>query len=278
MEKILLNIYRFIFYWGGAYKFNYHIYRIALRGIGVLNSEGPEVTGENHFLRKLKRYADLKTIIDVGANDGGYAQQLRSYFPKAKIYAIEPHPQTFRRLILIAKKNNISAYNMGLGNYMGKSYLWDFADDAELKHTQPTSTLASGIKEVIENLHKQKSKSYEFEMNTLDNFAKREKIERIDFLKIDIEGNELAVLQGSKNLLRKNRILFIQFEFNEMNVYSRTFFKDFMDMLPDYIIYRMMPRGLYKLCPYRPSTHEIFAFQNIIAAHKSVAHVVDKFK
>ena len=114
-------------------------------------------------------------------------------------------------------------------------------------------------------------------MNTLDNFAKREKIERIDFLKIDIEGNELAVLQGSKNLLTKNRILFIQFEFNEMNVYSRTFFKDFIDMLPDYIIYRMMPRGLYKLGPYRPSTHEIFAFQNIIAVHKSMLNIINKF-
>lgn len=274
---MLLTIYRFIFCWGGAYKFNYHIYRVALRGIGILNSEGPEITGENHFLRKLKRYADLKTIIDVGANDGGYAQQLRSYFPKAKICAIEPHPQTFKRLQLIAKRNNISAYNMGLGDYTGKSYLWDFADDAQLKHTQPTSTLASGIKEVIESLHKQKSKSYKFAMNTLDGFAKKEKIKKIDFVKIDIEGNELAVLQGSKDLLRKNRILVIQFEFNEMNVYSRVFFKDFIDILPDYIFYRMMPRGLYKLGPYRPSTHEIFAFQNIIAVHKSMSNIVDMF-
>ncbi|MEK7573659.1 MAG: FkbM family methyltransferase [Patescibacteria group bacterium] len=277
MEQIILRIYRFIFLHKIFYKLNYHIYRISLRGIGILNSEGPDVSGENYFLRKLRKYSILKNILDVGANDGGYSQQLRMYFPKAKIYAIEPHPQTFKRLKAVTKKNNIHAYNIGLGSTIGTSYLWDFADDAELKHTQPTSTLASGIKDVIEELHKQKSKSYKFRMDTLDNFAKKQKIKKIDFLKIDVEGNELAVLQGAVDLLKTNRILFIQLEFNEMNAYSRTFFKDFIDTLPDYIFYRIMPRGLYKLDSYRPSSYEIFAFQNIIAVHKSMGSVIRKF-
>ena len=110
-------------------------------------------------------------------------------------------------------------------------------------------------------------------MDTLDNFAKKEKIKKIDFLKIDIEGNELSVLEGAKNLIKGNKISLIEFEFNEMNAYSRTFFKDFINLLPNFKFYRIMPKGLYKLGPYKPITHEIFAFQNILAVKKGLRNI-----
>ncbi|OGH05755.1 MAG: hypothetical protein A2W22_06600 [Candidatus Levybacteria bacterium RBG_16_35_11] len=271
--QVLLNIYRFIFCRKIFYKFNYHLYKLALRGIGILNSEGPKVTGETFLLKKLKKSFSFKTIIDVGANDGGFAAEIRGYFPNASIYAVEPHPETFKRLSKVAKEKKIFAFNIGLGNHTEKGYLWDFADNANLKSSQPTSTLASGIKDVIEELHKQKAKAYEFKMDTLDNFAKKEKIKKIDFLKIDIEGNELSVLEGAKNLIKGNKISLIEFEFNEMNAYSRTFFKDFINLLPNFKFYRIMPKGLYKLGPYKPITHEIFAFQNILAVKKGLRNI-----
>ena len=277
MIEKLLYFYRFIFCRNFFHRFNYHVHRIALRGIGVLNSEGPQITGESYLLKKISENIPVKTIIDVGANTGGYAEELRIFFPKARIYAIEPHPETFKVLLASAKKNKIFAYNQGFGNYVGKRDLWDFADDAKLKSTQPTSTLASTLKEVVENLHQQKAQAYAFKMNTLDNFAKKEKINEIDFLKIDVEGAEISVLLGAKKMLKNNKISFIQFEFNEMNIYSRTLFKDFVSILPKHIFYRIMPRGLYKLGPYRPSTHEIFAFQNILAIPEKYQKIIDKF-
>lgn len=264
MMQEILQIYRFIFCRKIFHQFNYHAYRIALRGIGVLNSEGPQVTGESYLLKRLSENASIRTIVDVGANTGEYAEELRMRFPQAKIFAIEPHPETFKTLLILAKKNGILAYRQGLGNHIGKEKLWDFADDADLKHTQPTSTLASTLKEVVENLHKQKAQAYVFKMDTLDYFAKREGIKKIDFLKIDVEGAELSVLKGAKKLLENQNISFIQFEFNEMNAYSRTFFKDFIDILPKHKFYRIMPNGLFELGHYKPSTHEIFAFQNIL--------------
>lgn len=276
MQK-LLNLYRLVFCRKIFHKFNYHIHKIALRGIGILNSEGPQITGESYCLKKLKQNFNFETIVDVGANDGGFATELRKCFPQAKIYAIEPHPQTFKRLNAIAKQQRIFTYNLGLGDKIGIDKLWDFADDAELKSTQPTSTLASGIKEVIENLHKQKAQSYNFNITTLDAFAQKENLHKIDLLKIDVEGNELAVLKGAKHLLKDKKISFIQFEFNEMNAYSRTFFKDFIDILPNHIFFRIMPRTLYNLGPYRPITHEIFAFQNILAIPKDLKNITSIF-
>lgn len=276
MIQKILSIYRYIFCRKIFHKFNYHIYRIALRGIGVLNSEGPQITGESYLLKKLsKENMSIKIIVDIGANTGGYVEELRMCFPEAIIYAIEPHPKTFKTLSKFAERNKIFAYKQGMGNYIGKGKLWDFADNATLKNTQPTSTLASTLKEVIENLHRQKAQAYNFKMDTLDNFAKKKRIKRIDFLKIDIEGAELSVLQGAKRMLKENNISFIQFEFNEMNIYSRTLFKDFVDILPKRIFYRIMPNGLSKMGPYRPSTHEIFAFQNILVVPEEYEAIID---
>jgi len=247
-----------------------------LRGIGVLNSEGNHITGESYFFQLLKKNIPINIIFDVGANTGGYADEVHSYFPKALIYSFEPHPKTFLNLKKIAKKDSVKAYNIALGSKVGKVKLWDFAEDALLKHTQPTSTLASVHRIVIEKLHKQKSECYLVTQNTIDNFVEKEKIDHIDFLKIDTEGSEYDVLVGATKLLKKNKIKIIQFEFNEMNAYSRTFFKDFMDILPDFSFYRLMPRGMLPLGEYRPSTHEIFAFQNIVAVQNKIKSAFNK--
>ena len=54
--------------------------------------------------------------------------------------------------------------------------------------------------------------------------------------------------------------------FNESNVYSRVFLKDFINLLYNYSLYRIMPGGkmLELNKPYSPKTHEIFVTQNII--------------
>jgi hypothetical protein len=54
-----------------------------------------------------------------------------------------------------------------------------------------------------------------------------------------------------------------------MNIISRVFFKDFFDVLPNYIFYRLLPGGkLLEIKEYSPLNCEIFAFQNIIAILK----------
>lgn len=207
-------------------------------------------------------------VFDVGANTGSYSIQIKKLFPKAKIFSFEPNPTIFKILKNNIGKENIKAFNIGFSSKKGKSKLWDFADDAKLKHTQPTSTLSSVYKDVITEYHKQKPKSYSVRLETLDDFAIKNKIKEIDFLKIDTEGSELEILEGAKNLLSKNKIRVIQFEFNEMNVFSRVFFKDFIDLLDNYKLYRLIPNGLLPIENYQPKLHEIFAFQNIIAINK----------
>ena len=233
-----------------------------------MNSEGPGATGEAWLLKQLANISDVQTAVDVGSNTDVFGlEELES----AEIFAFEPHPKTFKlaqKMVDKSNRKNVELVNAALGAERGTMKLWDFADDAKLKATQPTSTLSSLDKSVIEKFHGQKAQSFTVKVETLDAYAQSQSIKHINVLKIDTEGFELQVLLGAKTLLRKNSIDLIQFEFNEMNVFTRTFFKDFVDLLPDYNFYRLLPSGLLPLGEYRPLTHEIFGFQNVVALPK----------
>lgn len=256
-------------------RFYEHLFKISLRGLGILNSEGPAITGESWLFQSLKHYP-IKIIVDAGANDGGYAQDILSYFPKAQYYGFEPNPETFKIL-----QQNLSSltqchlYSQALSSQTGKINLYDFADEAPLKPTQPTSTLASVYRQVITDFHHQPVKKYIRPSISLDDFTHQEKINQINWLKIDTEGHEFAILKGATNLIKHQKIDLIQFEVNEMNVYSRVFIKDYLDLLKGYRLYRLLPSGVLSINPYRPLIHEVFGFQNLIAVTPTIASIFD---
>ena len=247
-------------------QFFYHGHKLMLRGLGLLNADGDDVTGEYWLLNRLAK-SEIKTVVDVGANVSIYGYDR---LPKQVRYiGFEPNPETFALLQKQKYPERVQLHQLAVGASEKTIKLYDFADDAVLKLTQPTATLASTSKAVIEQFHHQKAKAYDVKQIALDDFLKKQKVASIDLLKIDVEGYELAVLQGAKQLIAKQMISLIQFEFNEMHVYHRVFFKDFIDLLPNYTLYRLGPNGLLPLPAYRPLTHEIFAFQNILAiSHK----------
>ena len=242
-----------------------HLYKLALRGMGTLNADGDDVTGEEWLLNKL-RLSNIGMVMDVGANVSIYGYEK---LPKTTSFvAFEPNPETFAQLKAKRYEPRVILEQLAVGNTNSKIELYDFADSAPLKHTQPTATLASTHKQVIEQFHLQPSKSYVVKQVTLDSYCKKQSIIKIDLLKIDAEGSELFVLQGAKELLQSQAIELVQFEFNEMHAYTRTFFKDFVAVLENYSLFRMSPNGLLPLGKYRPLTHEVFAFQNILAILK----------
>jgi hypothetical protein len=62
---------------------------------------------------------------------------------------------------------------------------------------------------------------------------------------MDIEGHELFALRGAQKCLANHRIGGLLFEFGFGNINSRTFLKDFWDLLsPDFRIYRVTPSGI----------------------------------
>ena len=261
MSNVILAVYRFIFLKKIFYKFNRLLYQMGLHGMGVLNYRNNIESGEYFFIGNDLIIKNDGVVLDVGSNVGDYCTSIRHKNALCKIYAFEPHPTTYKKLLDNTKTLNISAFNVAVGATECSLVLYDYVDNDGSEH-------ASLHKGVIEQLHKGRTIEHAINVVTLDEFVTAHGIGQIALLKIDTEGHEFEVLLGASGLINSGKIDVIHFEFNGMNVFSRVFFKDIWDMLPGYNLYRMLPDGLVHIESYNPVFCEIFAFQNIVAKLK----------
>ena len=266
--SLILKIYRHTFGKKIFYKINECFYLFFLRGLGILNGGNFSDSGEKRFinlyLKKNKEYV----IFDVGSCIGGYSRLVLKRAPLSKIYAFEPDPNNYQKLIKNIKAKNFQAFNYAVGNKEGTINIYDYQNSTT---SNPHASLYKGV---IEEIHKKKAIKYEVKMIKLANFLRENNIPKIDLLKIDTEGSEFNVLLGLEDFLKKGKIKAIQFEFNEMNIISRVFFKDFWDLLNEnYKMYRMLSDGLVRIKKYSPVLSEIYAFQNIVALHKDLKDI-----
>jgi len=251
----------------------YHInlMNLAYNRIGVLNYQNSLVSGEKYILERILPGLIDKTdpvLFDVGANDGKTTIDFKNAFPNAHIYAFEPNKKSFSILRDNCKDKNIICINLGFGSNDEEKILYTYKNDLGSPH-------ASLYENVFTDIHKDTNiDCLEIELTMLDKFAENNSIDYIEFLKIDTEGNEFSILQGAQKLLEEERIGIIQFEFNEMNVVSRVFLKDFYDYLKGFTFYRMKEDGLIRLGSYN-ARNEIFKFQNILVVHEKYKSKLD---
>lgn len=255
------KLYAKVFSKSFLYSFNKIIYHLGLRGLGVLNYSSDKISGEASFLIKYISENQSGVVLDVGANIGKYSETIRRINSKIDIYSFEPHPVTYKKLIYNLDGLNINCLNLGVGSVSGTLELHDYAN-------QDGSPHASVYQDVIKAIHKEDTIKHRIDVINLDDFVIKYDINAIHLLKIDTEGHELEVLRGFENFIKANKVSIIHFEFNEMNVISRVFFKDFWDFLPNYNFYRMLPNGLIHIKYYSPILCEIFSYQNIVAILK----------
>lgn len=267
MIQRLLGAYRFLFARTAFQRLNSFVYWCSLRGLGIMNYEDDRVSGEAFLLRHVLAGRAAPVVLDVGANEGRYARGIHLASPGARVYAFEPHPVTYRKLVATLEQLGAATFrpvNAAVGMHGGRVDLYDYRREDGSSH-------ASVHRGVIEDIRGAESVAHRVPMVCLDDFAAEHGLGRIDLLKIDTEGNELAALRGFRQHIDRGLVDVIQFEFNEMNVVARIFFKDFWDFLQGYDLYRLLPQGLAHIEEYAPASCEIFAFQNIVAFRKGMA-------
>lgn len=252
-----------------ADTFSLDLLALAHTTIGVLNYRNEIESGEYYLVSNwLKQFLEVNALdqpcfFDVGANVGNYSKMIFSLYPAARIYAFEPNPNTFNQLQTLSQKSpDICTFNTGLGATVGNIEFFCRQDNVSSSH-------ATLYKDVLTKAHGYTDvRKLTVPIDTLDNFCQQNLIDRIDFLKIDTEGHELKVLEGAKNALNNGIVRSIQFEFNEMNIYSRVFLLDFFEILGNFNLYRLLPTSLLPI-QYN-SRHEIFLFQNFLAVRKDL--------
>jgi FkbM family methyltransferase len=145
------------------------------------------------------------TVFDIGANVGGHTLQLaRLTGEEGRLYAFEPTDFSFKKL----------TYNLGLNPEIAKHVtssqimLTDNNADKPDPEIYSSWPLVGGTNKHPKHCGQLKSTSGSLAM-TLDEFVIQEKIDRVDFIKMDVDGNEIRVLKGATNVLKKFKPTFI---------------------------------------------------------------------
>lgn len=174
----------------------------------------------------------IKTIIDVGAHKGEFAENALKIRSVNKIIAFEPQKKIFEILRnKFADNKIITLNNYALSGKVEKKIM-------KINKMSATSTLNQEInddslyfkfKSFL--LHQKNSIISEEEINatTLDIFFKDTTFDQSTLLKIDTEGYELHVLNGSNKKINEVKFVLIENQFS--NMYKNVNFKDCHDFL-----------------------------------------------
>ena len=133
-----------------------------------------------------------KIIIDIGACWGEYSLNFAKEFPSSYIYSIEGSPinySTFQENLRANPKfgKKIKSFNFIVTNFNG------FEEISNNLNTMNT----------IKSLNNSKQNFVKVKSRKIETFMKDEKLNGIDFLKIDIEGSELNLIESLKNKIIK---------------------------------------------------------------------------
>ncbi len=170
----------------------------------------------NRFEREVTSFIDATcrkgfVVLDIGANIGAHCLRFARIVGKeGKVFAFEPTDFAFNKLkknISLNNFGNIEAYQVALANQ---------------NLAQQTISYRSSWKS--DGSQKQASSLVDFVR--LDDWAADGKIDRLDIIKIDVDGNEFPVLDGGRELLKKFKPMVIaevgawHFEDSQRNPWS----------------------------------------------------------
>ncbi len=151
-------------------------------------------------------------IIDAGAHVGSDTIEMSKLWPKSIIHAFEPVPELFN---VLEKKTyrlrNVICYPLALSDQTGKfkMFISSGASDASSSLIPPKEHLTEHPdvffhKEII------------VQTITIDEWAKRYGIKRIDLLWLDMQGHELATLKAAGDILKTVRVIHTEVSLKEV--------------------------------------------------------------
>ncbi|MBL7929456.1 MAG: FkbM family methyltransferase [Bacteroidia bacterium] len=163
----------------------------------------PESSAE----RLLELAANSKVILDVGANIGSTALFMANINPEAVIHAFEPHEGNFTKAqknLSLNKFNKVTFHRFGLGNKNESRKLYEVA------------TENSGMNRILQE--DSPLPFTEISIRTMDDFTRGHGVEKVDLIKVDVEGFEMNVLGGAEQTLKSFPVLFIELDDNNLRM------------------------------------------------------------
>lgn len=224
--------------------------------LGGGESISREVTSAVSMLKLL----EIKDVIffDVGANQGKYLNEFLHKWQPSYAVAFEPSKEAFSILEnSFSAQGNVQLVNCALSDFTGESVLFANQSGSGLGSLSSRELQHLGIDfHHSESIQVMTAEEWILKMNKIPNFVK-----------IDVEGHELSTMKGFGKFLMEINLL--QFEFGGCNIDTRTYFKDFWNLLsPSFNIYRITPHGSDLISNY-DENHESFLTTNFLAVNKT---------
>lgn len=175
-----------------AYGHVFPIYRLLYRAFKVYTDRS-----ERQLLRRILPVGAV--VVDAGANIGIYSEFLsRCVGPTGVVHSFEPSPDNFKRLhAATGKLSNVRLLQAAVGEHSGNSELY-LSDKLNVDHR---AYMADG----------DSRRSVPIELVALDDYFKPG--ERVDLIKMDIQGYELHALRGANRVLEDNPDIKLLVEF-----------------------------------------------------------------
>jgi FkbM family methyltransferase len=235
------------------------IAKVGLRGLGVNLGHDFERSGERYLLDRLAPRLAAWTCFDIGANVGDYTRNLLDV-GAGRVFAFEPSPDNFALLRerFFQTAGTVHVVNVAVGERTGNSSFFVALDQKESVRNSRDSTFTALPTSAFQEIS--------VPLMSIDAYV-AESGNQPDFVKIDVEGFELEVLQGMQATLQLHPPKVIQFEFNTHHLKRRHSLADFAAILPDFALYRLASRSLRELdlCHYLSN---VYAYSNVIALHR----------
>lgn len=186
----------------------------------------PSESYEARIFRQIEVHK-IDTVIDVGANDGGYGRGLRQGGYKGQILSFEPLPEAHPKLLATADKdpNWFIADRQAIGNMDGKIEI-NVAGNSTSSSILPMNTTHSDAAPQSKYIG-----VVPVPISRLDS-VKHAALDgaRSILLKVDTQGYEMQVLQGAEELL--SRVAGLQLELSRTPLYEgQALFLDIIEWL-----------------------------------------------
>jgi FkbM family methyltransferase len=220
--------------------------------------------GEQWLLNRLAAFHPA-VIFDVGANVGSWLAIARGALPGARFHAFEIVEATFAELRKsMADHADVEINNFGLSDHNGsiQMHLFDSSNTLTSHVPYPHGSYSKLVCPVKRG----------------DTYMQDKGIERIDILKIDVEGAEHLVLEGFGAAISTGQIEVVQFEYGRLNIITHFLLRDFYEFLESkgYVIGKLFPNHVdfraYAL------EDEDFLGPNYIAVYKARSDIVDALR